>query len=456
MSDIFISYAREDLEHARRLAEALEAQGWSVWWDRTIPAGKSFTEVIEAAIAEARCVVVMWSKSSVKSDWVREEAEEGKKRKILVPVLLDRVTPPMGFRSLQAEDLTNWDGSQSSRTLLKLVDDISLILGPPPIREGADRAGEEEAAPTEVGREKVEEEPPRPPEVSEAGKELEAPVERVATRIPQRIYIALAIVVGVGILVLVGKWYSSYQPLEETFTNAIGMKFVLIQPGPFMMGSGISAQKVTAKYGGKVEYYEHEHPQHKVKISKPFYMQVTEVTQGQWKSVIGDNPSKYEDCGDDCPVENVSWEDVQRFIGALNQKEGTNKYRLPTEAEWEYACRARSTTAFSFGDEVTKLGEYAWYGDNSEDRTHPVGQKKPNAWGLYDMHGNVWEWCQDWYGEYTISDVSEPKGPPSGEYRVLRGGSLDLEWSMRCAGRYGLGPSGWNWSIGFRVVLSPS
>ena len=128
------------------------------------------------------------------------------------------------------------------------------------------------------------------------------------------------------------------------------------------------------------------------------------VTQKQWKKVMGNNPSNFK--GEDRPVESVSWEDVQEFVKKLNEKEGTDKYRLPSEAEWEYACRAGTQTRYSFGDDESKLNEYAWYDKNSGSETHPVGQKKPNSWDLYDMHGNVWEWVQDrWHDKY--------KGAPS-------------------------------------------
>jgi formylglycine-generating enzyme required for sulfatase activity len=138
---------------------------------------------------------------------------------------------------------------------------------------------------------------------------------------------------------------------------------------------------------------------------------------------MGNNPSLFKDCGDDCPVENVSWGDVQGFIRRLNQIEGVDKYRLPTEAEWEFACRSGSTNKYSFGDNENELGDYAWYDKNSNRQTHPVAQKRPNAWGLYDMHGNVSEWCQDWYDDYPTGTVTDPKGPPSGQHTVLRGGS---------------------------------
>ncbi|MCP4647051.1 MAG: formylglycine-generating enzyme family protein, partial [bacterium] len=137
---------------------------------------------------------------------------------------------------------------------------------------------------------------------------------------------------------------------KKKVTNSLlGMEFVYIKPGTFMMGSAISPSQVASQYGGKSNWYKDEHPQHQVTISKPFYLQSTEVTQGQWKVVMGSNPSHFQNCGDDCPVEGVSWDDAQEFIKKLNRREGTDKYRLPTEAEWEYACRAGSTTRFSWG-----------------------------------------------------------------------------------------------------------
>jgi formylglycine-generating enzyme required for sulfatase activity len=168
---------------------------------------------------------------------------------------------------------------------------------------------------------------------------------------------------------------------------------------------------------------------------------------------MGENPSYFKDCGEDCPVEQVSWEDIQEFLKKLNQIEKTDKYRLPTEAEWEYACRAGGTSSFCFGDEVAKLGAYAWYDENSEFKTHPVGQLKPNAWGLYDMHGNVYECCQNWYGKYPAGSVTDPQGPGSGEYRVLRGASWNFVARFtRSADRGHYDPDFRENDIGFRVA----
>jgi formylglycine-generating enzyme required for sulfatase activity len=228
---------------------------------------------------------------------------------------------------------------------------------------------------------------------------------------------------------------------------------VLVPAGKFMMGD---------KDNG---------PVHEVTISRPFYLGKYQVTQAQWKAVMNDgvapsgeaksglwarltgkaeeqvkdnNPSWFK--GDDLPVERVSWEEVQKFCRKLGLE-----YRLPTEAEWEYACRAGTT-----GDYAGNLDEMAWYDKNSDAKTHPVGQKKPNGWGLYDMHGNVWEWCQDWYGAYPSSAVTNSSGPATGSFRVGRGGSwFYLAASARSAFRDYNAP-GYRYNyLGFRLARTP-
>jgi formylglycine-generating enzyme required for sulfatase activity len=243
---------------------------------------------------------------------------------------------------------------------------------------------------------------------------------------------------------------------KETFLNSIGMRFVFIDSGSFMMGSGLSPLEIKDKFGGKAKWYDDECPQHKVTLTKSFYIQTTEVTQKQWISVMGVNHSEFKNCGDNCPVERVSWYDAQEFITRLNNKENTEKYRLPTEAEWEYACRAGSTTAFCFGNDKTMLNKYAWYNTNSRNWAHQVDQKKPNIWGLYDMHGNVWEWCQDWYSEYPDEEVTDPAGPVSGSHRVSKGGSWrSASRFCRSAHRYGVDPAYRRPTRGFRVAMDP-
>jgi len=172
---------------------------------------------------------------------------------------------------------------------------------------------------------------------------------------------------------------------------------------------------------------------------------------------MGDNPSHFK--GPKNPVETICWNDCQKFVEKLNAKVRGGKFSLPTEAQWEYACRAGSTTRYCFGDEESGLGEYAWYGENAGGKTHPVGEKKPNAWGLYDMHGNVWEWCQDWCnsGYYANSPTDDPMGPSGGAYRVVRGGTWDgPARNCRSAGRGSFVPGYRHDYLGFRVSGVPA
>jgi len=235
-------------------------------------------------------------------------------------------------------------------------------------------------------------------------------------------------------------------------TNSIGMKFVLVQAGSFRMGSP-----------EKEEFRSNDETRHKVTIKKSFYLQTIEVTQGQWIEIMGVNPSEFNRCGKDCPVENISWDDCQAFILKLNERENTYKYRLPTEAEWEYACRAGRASAFANGG-ITESGcgrdpnldQMGWYCANSWRRTHPVAQKKINSWGLYDMHGNVWEWCQDWYGKYPSSAVVDPEGARYGPKRVIRGGScLNYAEKCRSAYRFSYKTNVKMNNIGLRVARTP-
>ncbi len=250
-----------------------------------------------------------------------------------------------------------------------------------------------------------------------------------------------------------------------TWKNILGMEFVLIPAGEFLMGSTSAeidalvhswGQHIRRDFGQRIrQNAEHEMPQHRVRISQPFYLGKYEVTQNQWEVVMGSNPSHFK--GDpNRPVEQVSWDDVQEFIQKLNAKETGTKYRFPTEAEWEYAARAGSTTAYSFGNDESRLGEYAWYRKNSSDTTHPVRQLKPNAWGLYDMHGNVWEWCYDSQRPYADYTVDDPVGPTvAGDLRVIRGGGwADPAQHVRAAFRYWFVPGFRVAGVGFRCLSS--
>ena len=231
---------------------------------------------------------------------------------------------------------------------------------------------------------------------------------------------------------------------ENTYTNSIGMEFILVPSGSFMMGADKKLEDAS----------NDETPRHRVIISKAFYLGKFQVTQSQWVTVMGDNPSEFK--GSSNPVENVSWDNVRSFVHKLNQMEGTDKYRLPTEAEWEYAARADTESTYFFGYEDRDLGRYAWYAGNSGEKTHPVGQKGANAWGLHDIHGNVWEWVQDWYdGDYySQGRATDPQGPSSGKYRVMRGGCwYHNAGACRVAYRHYDWPDFRYYNYGFRVLL---
>jgi formylglycine-generating enzyme required for sulfatase activity len=242
-------------------------------------------------------------------------------------------------------------------------------------------------------------------------------------------------------------------PSEQSdLSTSLDSFFVLIPPGSFLMGSP--------------DYEAGRSPEetiHEVTITKPFYMQKVPVTQGLWKAVMGENPAFFQNGLDDLPVESVSWWDCRQFLKNLNSL-AKGVYRLPTEAEWEYGCRAQSATAFSNG-EIAELfcamdpvlAQTGWYCANSGRKTHPVGRKKPNDWGLFDMHGNVAEWCLDWYGDYGNGAGIDPLGPKAGAGKVIRGGSwFGSAKNCRAAARLAWPPNLKSDFIGFRLVKETS
>jgi len=257
-------------------------------------------------------------------------------------------------------------------------------------------------------------------------------------------------------------WNDSSAPATgQRFYRAVGFaaptNMVFIPPGTFRMGSPTN----------EVDRYENEGPQTAVTISRGFWTGKHEVTQGEYLALMGNNPSGFT--GDsNRPVDMVSWFDATNYCALLTQQEraagriATNSvYRLPTEAEWEYACRGWTSTRFSYGDDLgyTNLTNYAWSRGNSGGTTHPVDQKLPNPWGLYDMHGNAWEWCQDWFASYPAGIAVNPQGPASGSVRVVRGGFYHGyggdDTRCRSAARGGFMPDFVYGYHGFRVVLAP-
>lgn len=448
MAKIFICYRREDSAYPahqiyRDLSDHFGSE--SVIFDvDTIPIGTDFREYLNNQVGECdillaiigdQWIEILKQRLSDPKDFVRIEIQAALERDIpVVPVLVGKALMP------SEENLPPELAGLSYRNATEVRAGTDLQTHVKRLIEGLDRllAGSN---------------------VRDYRKRQEAqskPREKSKARRQKRIALGIGAVSMIIILCVIGWLIYSKPPFANTFTNSIGMNFVKIPAGSFTMGSKLSPEELAQKYGGKVENYKTERPQHEAPIIKAFYLQSTEVTQGQWKAVMGYNPSHFKDCGADCPVEQVSWDDAQKFIQKLNDTEGAEAYRLPTEAEWEYAVSAATTTEFSHGDDENKLGEYAWFDTNSEDKTHPVGTKKANPWGLYDMQGNVWEWVEDdWHGNYKGAPydgsvwVYDPRGPN----RVIRGGSWgNKALYCRSAARYGEPRSSLGKDIGFRLA----
>ena len=231
----------------------------------------------------------------------------------------------------------------------------------------------------------------------------------------------------------------------ETVTNSIGMSFLMVPSGKFQMGST----------GGDAR----EMPVHEVTISKDYGLGTMEVTEQQYETVMGKTPNLSKP---DNAINSLSWSQAHEFCQRLSElpeeKAAGRKYRLPTEAEWEYACRAGTTSAYSFGDDPTLVGQHAWYARNSRQASQPPGKKIPNPWGFYDMHGNAWEWCQNWRYDYQNAPVTDPSGPATGKTRVLRGGGwFHREPNCRSSARFSEDPnSRTKYTGGLRVALTKS
>ena len=377
MSDIFISYARQDRPRAEAIAKALEDHGWSVWWDWNIPAGKTFRQVIQEQLDKARCVIVLWSATSITRKWVIEEASEGEERGILVPVLIEKVRPPLGFRSMQAADLISWQGDTNAPAFRRLCSDIEALIG----------------VPTTVGQ------------AAMAG--------------PQT------------------------NPTD-------GLSYVWIAPGEFRMGAT----------PGDTEAGADEKPRHRVRITKGFWLGETTVTVAAYKRFVSERPDfkmppppdfnpKWSK--EDHPVVRVTWDEAQAYCGWAGG-------RLPSEAEWEYAARGgKDGLKYPWGNDITQ--ENANYRASKWKGTSPVRSYPANAWGLYDMAGNVWEWAADRYDENYYETMppdkpaEDPRGPESGKVRVLRGGSFFyVSWYLRAANRFRSAPVFGNDFFGFRCV----
>ena len=385
MSDIFLSYASEDRERVRPLVERLEEHGWSVWWDRRIPPGKTWPQVVEEALESCRAMVAVWTAVSVESDWVAIETSEGKKRHILVPVALDDVDPPLEFRRIQAADLTGWDGSLSHSELQGTFSALETILGAPtrPVEPGH---GKDQAAPT---------------------VELEIDLEDLS---------------------------------EEGW--------VTLDDGTFTMGS---------EHGE-----DNEKPPHQVTLS-PYRISRYPVTNRQyrryvtetgWKTHAYLTEAQVPEGRESHPVAHVSWFQARAYCTWLTKQVG-GVVSLPTEAQWEFAARGAEGREYPWGAEEPDEDRANFgraVGETTSVDKHPGGATPT---GIYDLAGNVWEWCRDWYGPYSEDSITDPTGRAYRGSRVLRGGSFGMAPRyLRAACRYHYHRDRRGVSIGFRVVWS--
>jgi formylglycine-generating enzyme required for sulfatase activity len=395
MADIFISYSKKHAQLTEDLARDLEAEGYTTWWDTgLLPDDVFFPETIRAEIAAAKAVIVIWAEHSIASRWVYSEATEGDKQGKLLQVrdaALDPHRAPMPFNSGNIPPVA--DRAKIFAALARRV--IAPSNAP--------------AAP----------EPLDPPPFGST--EFEKFGRRVLSEDAGKVRVMVGVAQAAREM-----WFAPGQSFRDL---DIAPEMVVIPPGEFLMGS---------KDG---EGSDDERPQHKVTIRQAFAVGKYPVTFDDWDVAVaarglshrsegGGGRGRHPICG--------SWHDAQNYVNWISQKTG-KRYRLLSEAEWEYVCRAGSKTAYCFGDSEEDLGHYAWHAGNSEKKTHPVGEKKPNAFGLYDMHGNVWEWCEDCRNDSYRGAPDDGSAWTFGDrsYRVRRGGSYadnpeHLRAQVRC------------------------
>ncbi len=394
MADIFISYARADLKRMLPFAQALQAMGYSVWYDARIKAGETFDEVIDRELGAALCVVVVWSEHSVLRRWVRSEATDGLGRGILVPLRIDDVRLPRPFDTVQTPDLSMWQGETDDPAWEQVLEAVAALCGPD-LDQG--QTGEARGP---------------SPEPFSAGSSQSVFPDMVEIR-----------------------------PEETVF------------PGAFCMGS-------PAQEEGR---YSEEGPQHHVSFTHAFALGRTPVTFADYdRFCAATERARPDDNGwgrESRPVINVSVSDAQAYCAWLTRRLGQT-YRLPTEAEWEYACRAGTGTRYWFGDDPRHLEDHVWCGANAGGRTQPVGAEgHANPWGLSDMHGNVWEWCSDcWHPSYDDAPaagrawMAEHGGDCA--RAVVRGGSWgDYARDLRSACRNVRYRSDQSIDRGFRLAM---
>lgn len=510
MTDIFISYSRNDREQVRLIAEALEREGLNVWWDPEIPPGESFSQVIDRQLKEAKCIIAVWSNSSVNSNWVQEEADDGMMRNTLVPVMIDDIELPRGFKRLQTADLRGWRGDIKDPNWQLILTQVRKLVSahdadeaaerqaatrerraaasapsakaPQPKKGGAPiglialglvmlaggaaayyflmRQGAGSDAPETVVAEEIEEpavsepaeenfvaeeEPTETEDKSfaEAAEELPAEIEETPSRAPEPVGTAAMPTIADGAV------FRDCDACPQMRAFSAG--------GSFAMGAP----------GDEFSRDDAETPQVSVTLARPFAIGVYEVTYDEWNACLADDGCRnYEppDMGwgqGQRPVVNISYEDAKSFVSWLSRKTG-ERYRLPSEAEWEYAARAGSAEPFTFGDLITTAqanynGQYPYKNASQgsfRSKTTAVGAFAPNAFGLYDVHGNVWEWTEDCW---RPSHRGAPQdGSPVGgacSSRALKGGAWNAgAWRLRSGHRKAAGDDVRDFDTGFRVA----
>jgi formylglycine-generating enzyme required for sulfatase activity len=435
---IFLCYAREDIKAVKAVYRKLSDAGFNPWMDKKdLLPGQLWQIETPKALKAARFVIIFFSEHSVsKRGYVQREfklaldtlQEMPEEQLYIIPVRLDDCRVPESFVHIHYCDLFEEDGFELVlKTIQSQLDETEQpeeVGIPLEEHQRVLKELEGQKRQLELERKKLQEaEKEKRRKEQEALKRQTAGIKRPREKEDK----------------------ATETPGEEPGLFSPD-KFAKIPAGSFQMGS---------ENGD-----EDEKPLHTVRITQSFYLGKYEVTQEQWEAVMGATVRDQRDKankewplrgeGKNYPIYYVSWEDVQDFIGRLNQQIGRAIFRLPTEAEWEYACRAGTTA-----DYAGNLDDMAWYGSNSGDKTHPVGTKQPNAWGLYDMHGNVWEWCSDWFKEdyYQNSPEVDPPGPPTGSRRVIRGGGWgNYARNCRSALRFNNSPGGRCRLLGFRLV----
>ncbi|MBR0239384.1 MAG: SUMF1/EgtB/PvdO family nonheme iron enzyme [Thermoguttaceae bacterium] len=475
--DVFISYRHCNADLVAPIEAELNRRGISYFIDRVgINYSMDYSTVIARAIKACKVLLVVWTKEANDSpDMLREVVTASNLKKSVLPYKLGRFNElEHDALYLQLSTLSRCDAvAPTPDSVTELVNRIQLLLDPsapiPPVsipqpkpeptKSGASGSGSKMSEFLQKKKNQLE---------SDALEALEnGNYEQAITKLEFLLNLDPDSAVAKKLMALCklalekrNKPNNASSSLKagdrKTVTvNGVEFAFRWCPRGTFMMGSPTSEE-------GR---YDNE-TQHQVTLTKGFWMMKTEVTQKQWKAVMGSNPSHFQ--GDDLPVEQVSWNNCQEFCKKCAQL--GFPVQLPTEAQWEYACRAGTTGAYA-----GNLDDMAWYSSNSGSKTHPVGTKKPNAWGLYDMHGNVWEWCADWYDDYpsgSVTDlrklwtvnllryddylsgsVTDPTGPSSGDYRVVRGGSWFSDVGYcRSAKRYLIDPGSRSDDLGFRLV----